>query len=314
MDGAAILGQSPRWRVPGMRRSNVSYPSDVAALPELPEIEHLKRTLEPVLIGAAVRRVLVHRSDVIHPVQEPSRKSPVSQRDLLKGCTISHLERLGKQLAICTEEDRVLCIHLGMSGRLICSTAPQAREKHTHCEWELINQRGHAAGVLSFRDPRRFGGIWLFPNRESLVRHRWAELGPDALTIAGPELAARLGGRDTSIKAALLNQAILAGVGNIYADEALFAAHIRPNRAAGDLNRREVNTLAKCVRTVLKHAVRAGGSTIRDYADGHGNFGTFTSRHRVYGRAGLPCFHCGKPLAHCLLAQRATVYCLSCQR
>ncbi|HRQ75833.1 MAG TPA: bifunctional DNA-formamidopyrimidine glycosylase/DNA-(apurinic or apyrimidinic site) lyase [Phycisphaerales bacterium] len=300
--------------MPETRRFNVSYPSDVAALPELPEIEHLKRTLEPVLVGAAVRRVLVHRSDVIHPVQEPSRKSPVSPRDLLKSCTISHLERLGKQLAICTEEDRVLCIHLGMSGRLIYRTTPQAREKHTHCEWELLNQRDNVAGILSFRDPRRFGGIWPFPNRESLLCHRWAELGPDALTITGPELVARLAGRDTPIKAALLNQAILAGVGNIYADEALFTARIRPNRAAGDLNRTIINTLAKSIRSILKHAVQAGGSTIRDYTDSHGNFGTFTSRHRVYGRAGLPCFRCDKPLAHCLLAQRSTVYCPSCQR
>lgn len=283
-------------------------------MPELPEIEHLKRTLEPVLVGAAVRRVLVHRSDVIRPVQGPSKKSPASQRDLLRGCTISHLERRGKQLAICTVEDRVLCIHLGMSGRLLYRNTPHQRETHTHCEWELRNPNSNAAGLLSFRDPRRFGGIWPFSSRERLLNDRWTELGPDALTVTSRELATRLSSREMPIKAALLNQAILAGVGNIYADEALFAAGIQPRRSAGDLNRTEINSLARSIRAVLKQAVQAGGSTIRDYTDGHGNFGTFTSRHHVYGRAGLSCCRCGKTLVHSLVAQRSTVSCPSCQQ
>jgi len=166
---------------------------------------------------------------------------------------------------------------------------------------------------MRFRDPRRFGGVWALDSMTMLEALRWSMLGPDALDIDGTRLHEALRRTRRGIKSALLDQAIIAGVGNIYADEALFRAGIRPRRSASRLTRKHVDCLARCIREVLTAAIESGGSTLRDYLDASGARGTFQSRHTVYGRGGQPCIRCGSRLKKDVIAQRTTVWCPRCQ-
>lgn len=278
-------------------------------MPELPEIEHLKRSLEPSLQGAMVAAVKVIRSDVIHVSRSHARIHPSM---LLRRWTISRLDRKGKQLAILTDDGPALCIHLGMSGQLrfVPKGERLLRPDHVHCRWQIKGPCGE--GMLVFRDPRRFGGIWLLPDRAAVMK-RWSRLGPDALGIQATVLSDRLAARERPIKAALLDQQLIAGIGNIYADEALFAARIHPLTSCVSLSREQIKVLAHAIRTTLRRAVAAGGSTLRDYSDGNGEAGWFKVHHRVYGRAELPCELCGGLLERLVVAQRTTVVCSTCQ-
>ncbi len=280
-------------------------------MPELPEIEHLKRTLEPVLRGAVVTGVRLHRPDVLRT--RSSGRSGSSGQALLRGGRIAQLARHGKELAIIAGDGRVLCVHLGMSGRLqfVPSRARLPRRDHVHCEWRVRSRLG--GGRLVFRDPRRFGGLWGYATREALRAARWERLGPDALTAAAPLLARALARTRRPVKAALLDQRLIAGVGNIYADESLFAARVHPCLPACRVDGPACRRLAASIRSILRRSIRSGGSTIRDYVDGRGASGGFAARHRVYGRASLPCVRCSTPLVGQRLAQRMTVYCPSCQ-
>jgi formamidopyrimidine-DNA glycosylase len=168
-------------------------------------------------------------------------------------------------------------------------------------------------GRMVFRDPRRFGGLWGFATGEALRAARWGRLGPDALTAGAALLARALARTRRPVKAALLDQRLLAGIGNIYADEALFAARVHPFLPACRLDAPACLRLAAAIRSVLRRSIRSGGSTIRDYVDGRGVTGSFAGRHRVYGRASLPCVRCSTTLIGQRLAQRATVFCPCCQ-
>jgi formamidopyrimidine-DNA glycosylase len=280
-------------------------------LPELPEIEHLKRTLEPALLGAAVRRVDLRRQDVARAFDDSRR---VAARDLLQGTTVRELRRHGKNLAIIGDNGRVLCVHLGMSGQMLFVPhgARLAKTDHVHCAWRLATASG--PGRLVFRDPRRFGGLCAIGDTAELTSRCWSSLGPDALTITARQLAMKLRRTRRAIKAALLDQAVLAGVGNIYADEALFRAGLHPQAVAANLRSESIERLADAVRSTLLMAITAGGSTIRDYVDAAGRNGDFSVRHQVYGRANLPCVVCGEALASATIAQRTTVFCRRCQR
>lgn len=285
------------WRPPG--------------LPELPEIEHLRRTLEPILVGATIRRVRLLRRDIAVVVGHSDE--PVRGRHLLAGMTIAEIRRHGKHLAIIADCGRALCVHLGMTGQLRILPAHQrtSPHNHVHCIWRL--EAGGTMHRLIFRDPRRFGGLAAIDSTECLVMSYWANLGKDALTITADQLAMQLGRSRRCIKAALLDQGVLAGVGNIYADEALFRAGIHPASIAASLSRSQVARLTSAIHTTLSEAIRAGGSTIRDYVDASGDAGSFASRHRVYGRAAQPCVKCTKPLASASIAQRTSVFCEHCQ-
>lgn len=277
-------------------------------MPELPEVESIRRSLEPRLLGARVSAAALHRPDVLStPPGEPRARRA---RLLLVDGRITQLRRHGKQLAMLTHDHRACIVQLGMSGVLRWSPEPPARNPshHVHCVWTLDRGRGH----LWFADPRRFGGLTSL--REASLPARWAALGPDALTIAGTHLRRALERSSRPVKAALLDQHTLAGVGNIYADEALFIARLSPHAPCGSLAPDAWEGLAHAVRTVLAQAVDAGGSTLRDYRDGEGNAGRYQARHSVYGRAGLPCPVCGSALSSGLLAQRTTVWCPACQR
>jgi len=277
-------------------------------VPELPEVEHLRRTLAPFLEGARVVDARLRRRDVLTPCNRRS-----TTKDLLIGDEIVRLDRLGKQLAAVGASGRVLCIHLGMSGQLRVDPPGDGADarSHVHCEWMLHTP--HGPKRLTFRDPRRFGGLWAFESVESLHRLRWRDLGPDALTMRASALGAALGGSRRPVKAALLDQATMAGVGNIYADESLHLAGIHPLTLAAHLDRQRVAALAAAIRRVLNAAIRRGGSTLRDYVDAGGTRGAYHERHQVYGRAGLPCRRCGTTLQSLRVAQRTTVHCPSCQ-
>ncbi len=286
-------------------------------MPELPEVERLRCTLLPHLVGHCFERVRVRRASVID--------GPRTPRALLVGGTgalIAGIARRGKQMALVAQDGRVLVIHLGMTGQVLCRPvtnpdraasaegplpAGAGNDPHVHVAWTTeIGTR------VVFRDPRRFGGLWPLTGPAALDR-RWATLGPDALTIAPEALAAGLAGSRRAIKAALLDQTVLAGVGNIYADEACFVAGIRPSRKALRLKGDEIARLAGAIRTVLASAVAAGGSTLRDYRNADGEAGTFASQHAVYGRGGEPCLRCGRRLREATVAQRTTVWCGGCQ-
>ena len=292
-------------------------------MPELPEIEHLRRTLSPVLIGATVMRVRLDRPDIIRPVRgsnDASRarnghvsSSPTPRPRLLRGEQITSIERRGKELAIVAQSGHVLGVHLGMSGQVLLLERGRRLDdsRHVHCTWWVGN--GGQSHRMVFRDPRRFGGLWAIDSREQLELQHWAVLGPDALTIPQREFKVRLGGTCRAVKSALLDQKLLAGVGNIYADESLHAARIHPLRVASDLHDAESAALHRAVRRTLRRAIDAGGSTIRDYRDGRGDAGRFARRHRVYGRAELPCLTCRVPLEHLVVSQRTTTFCPRCQ-
>lgn len=284
-------------------------------MPELPEVEHLRRTLEPCLLGATIRHAHLHRADFawVHGSDRPA-----SPRDLLQGATITELRRRGKHLAIIAKDGRTLDVHLGMSGQVIhdaCDDAAVAapHRTHVHARWTL-ERNGSPAGEVLFRDPRRFGGLVAVESVNALEHDLWRNLGPDALSITAAQLSRNLTGSRRAIKPALLDQGVLAGVGNIYADEALFFSGIRPTRRCSRLTRAEITRLAASIRRVLTRSIRSGGSTLRDYVDARGSRGSFQDLHAVYGRAGKPCRRCGRSLRSIVLGQRTTVFCTSCQK
>ena len=286
-------------------------------MPELPEVEHLRRSLEPVLLGRTIVKATLHRRDIAVMPADPqggfSRSSSdapparLTRRDLLLDAEIDQLERKGKQLAILATDGRAVCVHLGMTGGLIhlpLSSRNRTRD-HVHATWWLDD-----GSRLLFRDPRRFGGLWIFPTRMCLDE-RWEKLGPDALHVTTRALTAAL--QSAPIKATLLDQRVLAGVGNIYADESLFRARIRPGRPSHSLCASEIRRLASSIRAILRQAIRAGGSSIRDYRDAQGLQGIQQHRHAVYGRGRKPCALCANPLLVQVIAQRTTVSCAYCQ-
>lgn len=287
---------------------------DKAELPELPEIEHLKRTLEPWLLGARVESCRRLTPSVVRlPTPAPGCPRTVQAR-LMAGHHIDRLRRHGKQLAIVSRGGPVVCVHLGMTGelRFVPRQNRVPDRRHVHCIW-TIRTRDDTPGHLIFRDPRRFGGCWAFDSEADLHEVRWSRLGPDALTITTRNLAKALGRTRRLVKTALLDQSLLAGVGNIYADEALFRARVSPLTPANALDQDQIQRLGRAVRLILRRAIEAGGSTIRDYRDADGRSGTFANRHLVYGRGNQPCVKCGTLLTPLVVGQRSTVYCPVCQ-
>lgn len=275
------------------------------AMPELPEVETVRRTLGPRWIGRSVVAIKIGRADFV-------RRAPAGPRlaALGMGGTATDILRHGKQMAVVFDDGRAVHLHLGMSGQVFVvapGTAP-ARTDHVHIRWMLDD-----GSAVLFRDPRRFGGVWAFATVEELQRERWDALGPDALTIGTARLRQGLGHSGRAVKACLLDQAVLAGVGNIYADEALFVAGIAPHTLARDLCPGQTTRLARAVRAVLRAGVKARGSTLRDFVDADSREGSQQSRFRVYGRAGQPCRECGATLLGSVISQRTTTHCPACQ-
>ncbi|MGI4755813.1 MAG: bifunctional DNA-formamidopyrimidine glycosylase/DNA-(apurinic or apyrimidinic site) lyase [Janthinobacterium lividum] len=271
-------------------------------MPELPEVETVANGVHERVRGARVDSITVG------PHKEPL-KSPASHiEETLTGSRIERVRRVGKTVVMDVKKQdggaAQMTVHLGMTGRLLVSQAEVPVPKHTHVILHLNDGR-----EVRFVDPRRFG-------RVGIVDEGTEYQGPGAepLTISAQEFAALFRGRKTPIKSALLNQSLLHGVGNIYADESLFRAGIRPKRHAGRLARTELTKLHGSLQTVLKHAIELGGSSVSDYVDADGVRGFFQLEHRVYSRTGLPCKDCGEPVQRIVLGGRSTHFCKNCQK
>jgi len=273
-------------------------------MPELPEVESLRRSMLDRVIGARIREVAVARADVVLDALD----RPI--RDLAVGS----LRRHGKLLAIVEAGDaRTICVHLGMSGRLTIVDPRSPAERHEHVRIPIEAPDG-ARLDLAFVDPRRFGGISLHPTWSHAVGSRIEAMGPDALSIEPEVLARRLAGRDRPIKSALLDQGLVAGLGNIYVDEVLHLAGVRPSRRCRRVPRATLLEIARLVPVVLQGAIDAGGSTLRDYRDASGRPGSAQTLHRVYGRSGSPCLGCGTTLRSRVIGGRSSCFCPSCQQ
>ena len=261
-------------------------------MPELPEVETVVRSLRPLIEG---RRILSAEFDG----SRIFRGSSPGAAEELAGQRIERIGRMGKFIAV--QLDRgAMAIHLGMTGRLLVDAEPT---KWTHAVFTLDQ------GTLLYDDPRQFGRIEYGPT----LPERLGLLGPEPLEITLSDFTARLKARRSPVKAALLNQSVLRGVGNIYADEALFRSGIRPTAVAASVGKARVAKLHAAVREVLSEAIESRGSSVSDYVDAEGRKGGFQASHRVYQRDGQPCVACGTEIRRIIVAQRGTHYCPKCQ-
>jgi formamidopyrimidine-DNA glycosylase len=264
-------------------------------MPELPEVETIARGVDERLRGDRIETTWFSEKP------EPFQSSPQLMASALPGRTIDRVHRVGKHIVF-DLGDLQWVVHLGMSGRLLVADPDTPVPRHTHGILHLASGR-----ELRFVDPRRFG-------RMALKTTRFAGTGKEPFQISKDEFAALFRPRRTSIKAALLNQKLLHGVGNIYADESLFRAGIRPRRMARHLKRAELDRLHSSLQTVLQEAISLGGSSVSDYVDAAGVAGFFQLEHRVYLRTGQPCLVCETPIRRMVVAGRGTHYCPHCQR
>jgi len=270
-------------------------------MPELPEVETTRRGVSPYCRGAQVRDLVV---------REPRLRWPVPQglREQVVGQVIEAVERRGKYLLFRTAAGSLL-VHLGMSGSLRVVDTAQAPGRHDHIDIQL-----QSGAALRYHDPRRFGCfLWLGPaEQHPLLTH----LGPEPLSekFDGDYLYGRSRGRSCAIKSFIMDGKVVVGVGNIYANEALFLSGIHPRRAAGRISRARCLVLADYIKQVLTSAIEQGGTTLRDFVGGDGRAGYFAQQLYVYGRAGEACKRCGGRLRESRQAQRTTVFCVTCQR
>ena len=267
-------------------------------MPELPEVETVATGVHERIHGERIQSVWLSR------YKEPFKTPPAEMAEALTGQRIERVHRVGKHIVFDLTNTQWI-VHLGMTGRLLVSSSAVPVPPHTHAILSLDSGR-----ELRFVDARRFGRLALHP-----VSGAQAFRGPghEPLTISATGFRILFRNRKLSIKAALLNQTLLHGVGNIYADESLFHAGIRPTRMAGRLTRERLDRLHAALQSILRKAIELGGSSVSDYVDADGVAGFFQLEHRVYLRTGQPCLVCGTPIRRIVLAGRGTHYCPHCQ-
>ena len=291
-------------------------------MPELPEVEVTRRRIEPFLVGRRIARLRTT------PPSYFFLTPPTTLRRRLAGRTARALERHGKYLVAALDDQSRLLLHLGMTGQLFTegassvrllsasassALAPEAQpgfrpDEHTHLRFEFED----GGDDVFFRDARKFGkALWLGPGERT---ERLERLGPDALEITGDELFAATRRRKVAVKNLLLDQAVVAGTGNIYADEALFLAGVRPRRQSRRVTRKECDALAGAVQRVMRRSIETGGSSISDYVAPDGADGQYQDERHVYARTGEPCLRCAAPIRRIVLGQRSAHYCPGCQR
>jgi formamidopyrimidine-DNA glycosylase len=304
------------WRgTPGMAHST--------AMPELPEVETVRQGLKPALEGARIAKALVRRRDLRIPV-------PADFARRLEGRQVRSIDRRGKYLLVHCEDALVLIIHLGMSGRLtihapgapadglghfVHNGPPAGAPAGTHDHIELMTEQGTR---IVYSDHRRFG-LMTLTEADALAAHPLLKnMGPEPLdpNFTGAVLGTRLLGKETPLKAALLDQHVVAGLGNIYVCEALYRARLSPERQAGSLGKTRTARLVHAIQAVLSDAIKAGGSSLRDYAQADGSLGYFQHQFQVYGRAGEPCATpgCGATIRRVVQSNRSSFHCPRCQR
>jgi formamidopyrimidine-DNA glycosylase len=269
-------------------------------MPELPEVEEVRRSVEPHLMGPTIVAVRVLRRDFITPRNAPLNHL-VSRR-----MTRSH--RQGKKLFFTADDGQTLHLHLGMTGRVDCLPPTSPVAKHTHLILTLDS------GIdIRFRDSRRFGGIWYYPTLETALARETADLGPDALLLTPQDLVHWRTARGR-LKQRLLAQHDVAGLGNIYVDESLWEARLHPLQRVSRIKPAQIDVLVAVIRRILRHSIELGGTTVRDYRNAADQAGQFARQLRVYGRAGHPCLRCQTPLSRATIAGRTTVFCPVCQK
>lgn len=283
-------------------------------MPELPEVETVRRGLAPVMEGVRIAQVAVNRPDLRWPF-------PPDMAARLTGRRVERLRRRSKYILVDLDGGESLLVHLGMSGRMLVSGDPlghfvrehPAAEKHDHVVLDM-----ESGARITFNDPRRFGAMDLLPTGDDSAHPLLAKLGPEPLGNSFHEahLIAALKGRKMPIKAALLDQRIVAGLGNIYVCEALWRAGVAPKRRAGQISAARLAALVPIIRDVLSEAIEAGGSSLRDFRQADGELGYFQHNFAVYGREGEPCRTpgCDGTITRVVQSGRSSFYCPRCQR
>lgn len=291
-------------------------------MPELPEVEVTRRRIAPALVGRRLRAARTTRPSYFFLTP------PARLRRRLPGRTVRSLDRRGKYLLADLDDGSRLLLHLGMTGQLFAGGATSVRllsasaraalapeeqvrfrpDAHTHLRLEFDD----GAPDVLMRDVRKFGKVQLLEPGQSC--ERLDRLGTDALEVTGAHLFAATRGRKTSIKSLLLDQSVIAGSGNIYTDEALFLAGVRPGRRAARVTRAECDAIAAGLHRVMRRSIETGGSSISDFVGPDGRDGAYQDERRVYGRRGEPCPRCGAPIRRRVIGQRSSHYCADCQR
>jgi formamidopyrimidine-DNA glycosylase len=283
-------------------------------MPELPEVETVARGLRQTILGRRILSVRLGKTDFID--------DPVALEQHLPGRRIDAVERYGKFMLLRLSEalsagvnlpgngdaaPASLLVHLGMTGQLAPTPAAQPYEKHTHV-WLLLDD----GRELRYTDPRRFGRMAYLA--EGALAKELTAFGADPLEVSVEEFAARIRSRRARIKALLLDQSVLRGVGNIYADESLWRAKIHPARLGAQLSKEQAKTLRKVLQDILQKAIVLRGSSISDFLDANGEPGEYQRHHRAYGREGKPCYRCRTPIRRAIVAGRSSYFCPKCQR
>jgi formamidopyrimidine-DNA glycosylase len=271
-------------------------------MPELPEVETTCRGIAPHIVGQTVKQVIVRQPQLRWPVPETLNQT-------LTGLSIQSVTRRAKYLLISTSAGTLL-LHLGMSGNLRFLSTDQPVGKHDHIDFVFED-----GTMLRFNDQRRFGAV-LWTTEPAAEHQLLKDLGPEPLLadFNGELLYARSRNRKIAVKSFIMDSHIVVGVGNIYANEALFMAGIQPTRQAGKVSLARYQKLAECIRVVLRQAIEQGGTTLRDFVNEAGKPGYFQQQLKVYGRSGLPCATCQHPLTEIRISNRSTVFCGICQR
>ena len=281
-------------------------------MPELPEVETVARGLRQLILGRRIVSVTLGKTDFID--------DPAALEHQLPGRQIEAVERYGKFLLLrlsapggfngaatgADSKPASLLVHLGMTGQIVPSPAAQPREKHTHVSMQLDDGR-----ELRYTDARRFGRIAYLP--ETPLLKELTRFGADPLEVTPEEFAGRIRTRRARIKALLLDQTVLRGIGNIYADESLWRAKIHPARLGAQLTRRQAETLRRGLQDVLRKAIRMRGSSISDFLDAAGEPGEYQRHHRAYGREGKRCYRCKAVIRRAIVAGRSSYFCPKCQ-
>jgi formamidopyrimidine-DNA glycosylase len=274
-------------------------------MPELPEVEVLRRSLEPHVTGDRIERIEIRNPALREPVD------PAALARHAKGREVAALRRRGKYLLIDLDGGRTVVVHLGMSGRLTLVPGNTPPEPHEHVAFHLRSGRR-----LRLRDPRRFGVVFALPTAEIPGDPHFVHLGVEPLEpgFSGELLAREAEGRRGPVKPFLMDATVVVGIGNIYATETLFRAGVHPTRPVSRISARRWDRIAGEAVRVLRQAITEGGTTLNDFADGEGRSGYFQVSLGVYDREGEPCSVCGRPIRRIVQAGRSTFYCPRCQR